>query len=323
VETFIEGQPQGLQETAVRNLKQRLSRGQKPNRTTAKAALSDAIADFTEKVRSSGRISSPGINQVRHAVAAEIDGTINEQLGNLGQVFPIITGAMKQRVRRLALEQLFREVDFGGQTGFAIAGFGTLDVFPRLRSFEFYCSALGLHKVVKPDGDQDITDEVTSRIAAFAQGDVVTTFMEGIDPKYKTFLEAFPAAFFEQQKASLLGGANPKAEVAAAVESAGQQFQQALQTELQDFIYRAFVGPTMDVVEVMPKEELAVLAEALVNLTGLKRKASNYRETVGGPTDVAVITKGDGFVWIKRKHYFDPTLNPAFMAQYLQEMDDE
>ena len=32
-------------------------------------------------------------------------------------------------------------------------------------------------------------------------------------------------------------------------------------------------------------------------------------ESVSGPIDVAVISKGDGFVWIKRKQYFDPQLN--------------
>jgi hypothetical protein len=39
-------------------------------------------------------------------------------------------------------------------------------------------------------------------------------------------------------------------------------------------------------------------------------------ETVGGPIDVAVISKGDGFIWIKRKHYFKSELNPQFFANY-------
>jgi hypothetical protein len=41
-------------------------------------------------------------------------------------------------------------------------------------------------------------------------------------------------------------------------------------------------------------------------------------ETVGGPIDVAVISKGDGFVWIKRKHYFVPELNHHFFANYFK-----
>jgi hypothetical protein len=39
-------------------------------------------------------------------------------------------------------------------------------------------------------------------------------------------------------------------------------------------------------------------------------------ETVGGPIDVAVISKGDGFVWIKRKHYFERDLNPHFFRNH-------
>jgi hypothetical protein len=44
---------------------------------------------------------------------------------------------------------------------------------------------------------------------------------------------------------------------------------------------------------------------------------------VGGPIDVAVISKGDGFVWIKRKHYFKPELNPGFFANYFRENKEE
>jgi hypothetical protein len=40
-------------------------------------------------------------------------------------------------------------------------------------------------------------------------------------------------------------------------------------------------------------------------------------ETVGGPIDVAVISKGDGLIWIKRKHYFSPELNRQFFVNYL------
>jgi hypothetical protein len=51
------------------------------------------------------------------------------------------------------------------------------------------------------------------------------------------------------------------------------------------------------------------MAEALVNLTKLKRRVSDQQETVGGPVDVALITKGDGFVWVRRKSYYDAALN--------------
>jgi hypothetical protein len=74
----------------------------------------------------------------------------------------------------------------------------------------------------------------------------------------------------------------------------------------------------MDTVSSFPKEELAAMAEALVNLTSIKRKMSYESETVGGPIDVAVISKGDGFIWIKRKHYFQPELNHTYFSNYMK-----
>ena len=61
----------------------------------------------------------------------------------------------------------------------------------------------------------------------------------------------------------------------------------------------------MNVIGMLPKDELAVVAETFVGLTSFKRRVSMQSETVGGPIDVAVISKGDGFIWIKRKHYFE------------------
>jgi len=54
------------------------------------------------------------------------------------------------------------------------------------------------------------------------------------------------------------------------------------------------------------------MAEALVELTALRRKLGPTLESVGGPVDVAIISKGDGFIWIKRKHYFKAETNLDF-----------
>jgi len=73
-------------------------------------------------------------------------------------------------------------------------------------------------------------------------------------------------------------------------------------------------------VSVLPKPELAIMAETLVNLISFKKQVSREEETVGGPIDVAIISKGDGFIWLKRKHYFNPELNHQFFTKYYKEM---
>lgn len=69
-------------------------------------------------------------------------------------------------------------------------------------------------------------------------------------------------------------------------------------------------------VALLPKDELPNLAESLVALTSLKRHVSHDAETVGGPIDVALISKSDGLAWIKRKHYFKLEWNPQLAINY-------
>lgn len=84
-----------------------------------------------------------------------------------------------------------------------------------------------------------------------------------------------------------------------------------------------FVDPVLDAVAALPKDELAAMAESLVSLTILKRRVSMTAETVGGAIDVALISKGDGLIWIRRKHYFDKNLNAQFLANYYKKDEED
>ena len=76
------------------------------------------------------------------------------------------------------------------------------------------------------------------------------------------------------------------------------------------------LGPINQAVANMPKDELGHAAARLVSLNWFQKRMSLTTETVGGPVDVAVISKGDGFIWIDRKHYFRPELNRHFFDNY-------
>ena len=49
---------------------------------------------------------------------------------------------------------------------------------------------------------------------------------------------------------------------------------------------------------------MAALAESLIDLTGFHRILTFEQEGVGGPVDVAVITKNEGFTWLSRKSWY-------------------
>ena len=60
----------------------------------------------------------------------------------------------------------------------------------------------------------------------------------------------------------------------------------------------------------MPIQDAIDLAIYLVKTTVGFSKFTPGAPTVGGPIEVAAITKHEGFKWVTRKHYFDTTLNP-------------
>lgn len=98
----------------------------------------------------------------------------------------------------------------------------------------------------------------------------------------------------------------------SSAQSAESAFLSGLDTKAFAQIRSESKAEIEDMVEFMPKPELAKMAEALVNLTSIKRRVSRGMETVGGPIDVALISQSEGFVWVKRKHYFPPELNPRY-----------
>lgn len=62
--------------------------------------------------------------------------------------------------------------------------------------------------------------------------------------------------------------------------------------------------------EAMPIQDAIDLAEFLVYATIQFVRFCPGNPTVGGPIEIATITKHEGFKWVKRKHYFDTRLNP-------------
>ncbi len=137
--------------------------------------------------------------------------------------------------------------------------------------------------------------------------------MSGIDPRLSDALvDSLSEIFHEYPKAIIDSIETMNDEEKTSLKAQFQPKSDELVTRISTYIgnYReSNLIPVINVVISLPKTELAAMAESLVNLTTLKRKVSLQAETVGGPVDVAVISKRDGFVWIRKKHYFKEELN--------------
>ncbi|MDY0256016.1 hypothetical protein [Gudongella oleilytica] len=192
----------------------------------------------------------------------------------------------------------------GPRTGIVIAGFGEKDLFPKLVNANFMGVYFGVLK--RDDSTVNvINNKNAATIIPFAQDDVISTFMTGIDQELqKNILDTI---------------------VKYEVDSCNNEkcidgLKNEIKQKIDSWSRRVHINPIMETVEIAPKEELAQMAETLVNLTSFRRKLSMdaFSQSVGGPIDVALITKGDGFIWMKRKHYFDVNKNHHFIQNYFK-----
>ncbi len=226
--------------------------------------------------------------------------------------------ALAELVTKLVLSQRRS----GHRSGLVVAGFGEHEHFPSLVEIDLYGMADGQLLFCK-QRDAVVGRDGGAAIVPFAQSEMVHTFMEGIDPSLREWIESATEVLFRGVSETILKDVKSKhpsygSALEKTVEGQLAQLLEGLQEEWKQNINQNFASPVMEIVRALPKDELAAMAESLVNLTKFKRRVSRQQETVGGPIDVAVITKGDGFVWVKRKHYFKPELNPRLMSKHLR-----
>ena len=62
-------------------------------------------------------------------------------------------------------------------------------------------------------------------------------------------------------------------------------------------------------VPAMPIQDAIDLVKFLADISVKSSRFTPGAQLIGGPIDIAVITKHEGFKWIERKHYYDEELN--------------
>jgi hypothetical protein len=167
-------------------------------------------------------------------------------------------------------------------------------------------------------------DTAAGAIVPFAQEEVVSTFIEGIDPDHEQIFRKYLRKLFDRYPEIILDripqiNDEDRANLLKILKEAGATAIEEFAEDMSKGRKERYVDPIIHNVSNLPLEELAIMAETLVNITAFKRRVSIELETVGGPIDVAVVSKKDGFIWIKRKHYFDPRLNQHFFANYFRD----
>lgn len=205
------------------------------------------------------------------------------------------------------------------KSGLVFVGYGEDEIYPTLISIEISRLISDRIKYINKESVV-IGEDAGASITPFAQVDVCHTIIRGMTPLFQGLLyNIFKAN--ASKIISTIADALDKNGISNVittklrsidVEAVSKQFVDSFEEEKR----KIYTNPLLNTIIALNKEDLASLAESLVSLTSVVRRISPSEETVGGPIDVAIISKGDGFIWKNRKHYFDPNLNTHFFDNY-------
>lgn len=252
--------------------------------------------------------------KVKQAVGHLFKDVVKEVFGDIQLPTPIAN-----KLKTIAAGLVVKSIFFTSSSGVVFAGFGEEEIFPSVISTQ--TDGFLVNRLKRDQAEVTaITFDSSAAIAPFAQSEMVYTFMEGVNPDYNQFLLSYVSNLLDNYRESILRNLpvlaeKEKASLSDTLKQVGTKLMEDFTEEVNNYQTNTYSEPIINNVAFLPLDELASMAEALVNLTSFKRHISSDSETVGGPIDVAVISKKDGFIWIKQKHYFRPELNPHFFIQ--------
>jgi hypothetical protein len=213
-------------------------------------------------------------------------------------------------------------------SGIVIAGYGNKDLFPSLNEYKIVgiiCGKL-IYELKNRINIYDPSSSpayISSLIIPFAQTEIVETYTLGIAPEisntifnkintiFNNFYEVIQSNFYEVIQTEYKNDLEHEfsCKDIDIINKVGKKLKNQIEEAFLSVQKEKYSTPFFIMVDFLGKEEMASFAEALVNLTSTRRRFTTDEETVGGATDVAVITKGEGFRWIKRKEFFKTELN--------------
>ncbi len=256
----------------------------------------------TEFVRGIRRSLIRQVNQIKEGIFSDLP----------------LSSRTSRMISDLGIEVLTRKIMGPLSSGLVFAGFGDSEFLPRLYSVNVEIMVKNRVRF-HTKNEYVVTEDQSAVILPFAQADTVYTFIQGIHPtidRNRSLTVAKVLGRFIESIATLAEELD--SQISNSLRASHTECVQSILNEINSewqHQTEQHWKPLVKNVTVLPKDELGAMAESLVNLTKFRLRVSPERETVSGPIDVALISKGDGFVWLKRKHYFQAEQNPRIISE--------
>ena len=202
------------------------------------------------------------------------------------------------------LKQNFNNLLLDLRSGIVIAGFNRNELLPSCISFDLI-TKYG-NEIIIRDADSYIGCG-ENLILAFAQDDVIATFMLGMHVDFDLLINDtindFLDLYHDYLRKSVENKKIDDEKYLEYVEPILDKTDFLIKSGLNKILMNIFdlkevmFKQIINTISFLPVDELVKMAKYMIYITSLRRKFDSNLETVGGDIDVAILSNGDGFLW--------------------------
>lgn len=192
--------------------------------------------------------------------------------------------------------------DNSHKTYLVFAGYGETEPYPSICK----CVVTGIKegKIQYDKGISIISDNQESKIFAEGQPDIIEAITYGVQTKrIDDICNRLSKLIKELVKLQNQYQNTPNLHLDAIDDGTIRQEVKEVIDNSKELHFKQL----KDLVKGYNLQEMACLAENLIKATELHRKITFQQESVGGLIDLAVITREDGFQWLNRKSWYEPS----------------
>lgn len=268
-----------------------------------KDIISDTIKKYEDRL--GGFSSTVPPNFIRDT-ANKYKSQIDTQIKDAFRDFPTLSKSQYNRLRNTCANHLSNPRDIDTTSQILIAGFGEEEMFPSTETFSidiFVNNQLIYRKYESFCTKVDFDNPAS--IASFPESGGIIALIQGIDPMYQSYtVDNLQSLFREYQDIVLSrndSSEEQRQEIVCELKYMEKYILEKYETDIYSFAYQLYEEPFLEIIKSLPKEALPSIVESMVKLSLLKRNSSEEIEMIDGPVDIVMISKVDGFEWIKRK----------------------
>ena len=184
-------------------------------------------------------------------------------------------------------------------------GFGDkklLSSYVRIEISGFVNESL-LHRIIEEETEPDVESDNVFRILPIGQSDAIDRFLLGyadvtVDLAHDAAMDVFLSPEVAEGEENTVREPAPITDEEMRLSA---RVHEAIETAFDKWSSTNFRAPLFGAIAALPLASLATAARSLIEIQSLSQTITGEMGTVGGPIDVAVISRDKGFQWINHK----------------------